>query len=376
MNIGIVRRRFAASGGAELYTQRLLTELAKRGHRPHLFTEHWENPPPGVVLHQLPGSSSRANRNLAFAQALQSEIRRVPLDCSLSLERTFQQDVFRAGDGVHRVWLQERKRFAPWWKRPWIGCGRFHRNLLELETRTFHPDSTRHVIVNSQMVRDDILQNFDFPAERIHLIRNGVDTSRIIGADRSSARARFGLGTGEFVVAFVGSGWERKGLPFLLSASRALPSRMKVRVLVAGHGRPPRNPPPSALFAGSIRDIETVYAAADILATLPIYEPSANVVSEALAAGLPVITSRRNGASELLQDGVNGSILEDPSDTVAVANALRIWYDKRGIPLPRPPGGAAAFSIERNVSETLALLESVAREKRDLPGLSPGKTAE
>lgn len=359
MKIGVIRRRFAASGGAELYVQRLLAGLVERNHEPHLFSEHWEQLPEGVVYHPVKAGVNRGTRSLHFAHAVQAALGKEHLNCVLSLERTLRQDVYRAGDGVHKVWLERWRQFAPWWKRPFIGHGAFHQNMLRLEAQTFDPQNTEHIIVNSEMVRQEILGCFGFPEARIHLIRNGVNTDRIRRGDRTQARKRFGIGADEFVIAFVGSGWDRKGLRFLIQAVHRIASHTTVRLLVAGKGRVPADAPKDAVFTGPLNDVQDVYAAADLFVTLPIYEPSANVVAEALAAGLPVITSKYNGAGEWLTENVTGSVVANPADVAAVAERIRFWVESRGVARDVLPSNV--LDMQRNVTETLALLEKVAR---------------
>lgn len=373
MKLALIRRQFAAIGGAELYLQRLLTALVAAGHEPHLFTESWEEPVAGVTLHPVASGGGRAVRDLRFAEAVRARLATHQFDCVFSLERTPQQDVYRAGDGVHRVWLERRRQFAPWWKRPCIGRGAFHRNLLALEAQTFDPTHTRRVIVNSDMVRREILAHFNFPADRIHLVRNGVAVERLQTGKRAETRARFGVQPDEKLLLFVGTGWERKGLNFLLrlmeglsrvrsvtaSKSTSLP-RQTVKLLVVGKGKD-QAPPPNVIVAGAMRDIENALAAADVFTFLPIYEPSANVVTEALAAGLPVVTSAQNGASELITEGVNGSVVANPADPAAVFAAVYFWLDA---PIARPVKTSVDLSLARNVAETVAVLELAAREKR------------
>jgi UDP-glucose:(heptosyl)LPS alpha-1,3-glucosyltransferase len=276
-----------------------------------------------------------------------------------SLERTLQQDVYRAGDGVHRVWLERRRQFAPWWKRPFLGRDAFHRNMMALEGRTFDPANTQHLIVNSEMVRREILENFHFPEARIHLVRNGVEVKRFAeGGSRALTRARFGIGEKDFLLLFVGSGWERKGLYYLLETMRDVVAE-EVKLLVVGKGRPPITAPANAIFAGPMDNVENAFAAADLLVFPPIYEPSSNVVIEALAAGLPVVTTVQNGASELVQNGRNGTVLTNPANTELLLAAIEFWRQRGGRVTTTED-----LSIERNVRETLAVLELAAREKR------------
>ena len=156
MKLALIRRNYSATGGAELYLQRLLRELVGRGHEPHLFAQSWQEAPSGVVLHPVPVSAPRAERPLRFARSVAEQLRSQSFACVFSLERTLQQDVYRAGDGVHACWLRQRRRFAPGWLKPFTGRGAFHRNMLALEAETLDSRNTRHIIVNSEMVRREI----------------------------------------------------------------------------------------------------------------------------------------------------------------------------------------------------------------------------
>ncbi len=359
MRIALIRRNYAATGGAELYLSRLIAALAAAGHELHLFAEAWPQADTPARLHLIPPAGSRATRPLHFAQSVRDLLQAESFDCVFSLERTLSQDVYRAGDGVHAAWLERRKDFAPWWKKTLIGRESFHRNMMALERQTFNPANTRRIIVNSEMVRREIEARFHFPPDRIHLVRNGVEVARFQQADRAAARARWNLLDNEFAVLFVGSGWERKGLKYLLDAIRFLPSE-KYKLLVAGTGRKPARVPHNVRFLGAMEDVEQVYAAADLFVFLPIYEPSANVCIEALAAGLPVVTTVSNGAAELIDDKINGSVLRDPRDVRDVIGAIEYWATQRR----RIAISPETVSLEHNVAETLKVLELAARERK------------
>ena len=111
MKLALLRRQFAATGGAELYLQRLLKALASAGHEPHLFAESWdgEGRMDGVQFHAVKVGGDRAVRATRFADAVAVELTKHSFDVVFSLERTHGQDVYRAGDGVHRVWLERRR---------------------------------------------------------------------------------------------------------------------------------------------------------------------------------------------------------------------------------------------------------------------------
>jgi UDP-glucose:(heptosyl)LPS alpha-1,3-glucosyltransferase len=233
--------------------------------------------------------------------------------------------------------------------------------MMELEVATFTSSNTGRIIVNSEMVKREILDHFTFPENRIHLVRNGVDTRRFENGNRTETRAKFGVKNHECLLLFVGSGWERKGLRYLLDALRSPAlAHGKFKLLVVGKGHSPGSPPKNAIFAGAMPAIEDAYAAADVFVFPAIYEPSSNVVIEALAAGLPVITSAHNGASEMIHPKLNGTVLRDPSDIDAISQAILQWQAGRSLVEHSNP---ESWDLTRNVTETLAVLELAARER-------------
>jgi len=361
VKIAIARREFGTGGGAELYLQRLIGALLKERHEVTLITGDVEARMTGVDVRHVTVSGSRSAQVIQFDRGTSDVLRDLSVDCLFSLERLSRQDVLRAGDGVHATWLEQRKRFSSSWRRLLVGRGGFHRAMLDLEKRAYDSRRTRRLIVNSEMVGRDIRKRFGFPAERIHLIRNGVEMEHWRNGDRSKTRARWGIEKDEFLLLFAGSGWERKGLQFVLKALACLKGE-KVKLVVAGKGKQSFGTTSDVIFAGPMNDLENAYAAADLLVFPPIYEPSANVVFEALAAGLPVVTSGFNGAAEVIEEGVNGTVIENPSDVPALAQAVREWMG-RGIVRPVPV--KADLSLERNVRETLEVLTLAARERAE-----------
>ena len=114
-------------------------------------------------------------------------------------------------------------------------------------------------------------------------------------------------------------------------------------------------------FLGSANRMEEVYGNADILVHPAIYEPFSNACLEAMACGLPVISSRTNGASEIIQPGRNGDVVENPADTAAMASAIQRFLN----PAVRDQAGAAArrtaeaLPMSLNVEKTLAVIEGL-----------------
>jgi UDP-glucose:(heptosyl)LPS alpha-1,3-glucosyltransferase len=92
-----------------------------------------------------------------------------------------------------------------------------------------------------------------------------------------------------------------------------------------------------------------------------LYDPSANACVEALAAGLPVITTLQTGAAELITEGVNGSLIATPDSTDALTSAIARWAIRTAC---RPVPVSADLSLDRNVRETLVVLDLAIREGR------------
>ncbi|PYI70534.1 MAG: hypothetical protein DMF08_11170 [Verrucomicrobia bacterium] len=219
--------------------------------------------------------------------------------------------------------------------------------------------------------RNEITDLYHYPADKIYLIRNGVplDRFRFDPALRERCRAELRLKRDQIALLFAGSGWERKGLLFAIEAM-ALCKNPEMRLLVAGRGdaRPYktmrlrfwREDP--VQFLGEVADLAPLYAAADIFILPTIYDPFSNACLEALASGLPVITTRSNGFSEIIENEVHGSIVDDPANLVRLRDAIRFWSDpsRRGAARSANTKRASPFDISKNVAQTLEILTRVA----------------
>ena len=351
MKIGFVRRGHSSTGGAEAYLIRLASALRSSGQDTTLITnsdwpaERW---PSGEIL-RLPGKSPRE-----FAAVFQST--RTGCDTHFSMERVPGCDIYRAGDGVHAAWLARRDAFEPFWKRATRWLNRKHSEILDLERAVFDPSKTRLVIANSKMIRDEILAHFDFPADRVRVVCNGIHpiTQR---PSREESRRRLGISPDTFCVLFLGTGWERKGLAIAIKAMEMVDD---ATLLVAGRGPADLYRGGNVHFLGPVSDIAALFAAADVM-TLPTwYDPFSNACLEALAAGLPIITTSANGFSEILTSEIHGSVVP-AGDALALAEAIESWRDadRRTEAHPVCIKLAGEYSMERNARETLDILNSL-----------------
>ena len=308
-------------------------------------------------------------RAWSFARGCERIVPCAGCDLIFSLERTLRQDVYRAGDGVHREWLAERRRHVSPVKRAALQLNPLHATLLALERRTFSPQRTRWVIANSRRGKEEIVRHYHFPVERIDVVHNGVDVERFRPAPAPRAGA-------DRVLLFVGSGFERKGLRFCIEALARLPSSYRLKVVGKGNEAVYRSLArrlgvASRLeFCGFNLDPAAVYQGADLLVHPAIYEPFANVCLEALASGLPVVTSRINGASEVLTPGVNGAIIEQPDDIQELTAAINSFLDPARLEAASREARktAEAHPFAANVAATLEVLFRAWTERVEHPG--------
>ena len=355
MKIGLVRRGYARTGGAEIYLRRFAEAAVAAGHECVLFSEQWPRVAWPFAHIQIVSDSPKK-----FADALVAARAKDECDFLFSLERIRTCDAYRAGDGVHAAWLERRARFEPFWK-PWLRqYNAKHRETLALEKHLFGLDGARLVIANSRMVQAEIVQHFGYPAERIHVVHNGVPPFTVPPEARAQTRRELGLRDEDFAVLFAGSGWERKGLRFAIEAMNAarLPN---ATLLVAGRGNERGLPRSGRVrFLGPVKDMTRCLAAADAFLLPTLYDPFSNACLEALAAGLPVITTAHNGFAEIIKPGVEGAVVAQPDDIAALAAALEKWSDpaRRAAIRPRLLALGAQFSIVENVRQTLAIIET------------------
>ena len=354
LTIGIVRRGFSSGGGAEAYLKRLAAGVAAAGHRVSLYTSaDW----PAEEWNFGPIVRLGATTAIGFADELE-KMPRDDCDVLLSLERVWRCDVYRAGDGVHRAWLERRNEIAgPFGKLSRL-FNRKHSATLSLEESLFAKRGAKRVIANSRMVKEEIIRIYGFPGEKIDVVYNGVPLQSVQRdeADRAKTRETLGLSKEDVVVLFAGSGWERKGLRFAIEAVER--RDRKTKFLVAGRGDPGKFSSSRTQFLGIVREMPSLYHAADIFLLPTIYDPFSNACLEALAAGRPVITTRANGFSEVIETGRHGTILDDARDVGAISAALEFWSDRERRTQAQVDNLALAaqFDISTNVAETLRIL--------------------
>lgn len=326
MRILIISRPYTFHGGVESATAGLMRALVAHGHDVHRAGPGAPSAAAGVTEHRLrvPPLPS-AVRGVALALAAAVVARRPAWDVVQSHERTLVQDVYRAGEGSHRAYLEASG--AP------AGRRLHHAVTLALERRVFA--RTPQIVAISRRGAQEIGELHAVPAARLSVVYNGVDLDRfhprLRAEHRESARKSTGIPSGAFTVLFAGSGFERKGLATAIRGLARL-SDTGARLIVLGRGNAPSYQELAVelgvaeriVWLGPRVDIERWYAAADVLALPTRYEPFGNVHLEALASGLPVVTSLVAGGAEVVNDRCGATIApDDAGGLMAAVEKLR-----------------------------------------------------
>ncbi len=374
MKIALVCRHYTLEkGGLEKYTVFLSRALARLGHEVHVFS-NTRMDDPGMIFHRVPILKvSSPIKHLTFSYFLRKRLRKECFDIVQSMERTFYQDIYRVSDGINPV--QMRQRYPNPTIRKLKAMGPRRRVLSFLERVIYEQDGCRAVVTNSKLVRDQILHHYAAKPEKIFVIYNGVDTDRFnleVGKKfREETRRSLGVSSDETVVLFVANDFELKRLDLVLKAL-ALRNEPSLKLVVAGSGNPePYRKRARELglsnrvsFTGACGQVERLYAAGDVFVLPTLYDAFANVCLEALACGLPVVTTENNGAAELIRDGEQGYILKT-SEPAELAERLASLGSKleRAFMGERSAKTASAFTLDKHLTEVSKLYERVRSEK-------------
>lgn len=354
LRLALVRQRYTAFGGAERFVAAALEALAREGVGLSLYTRSWpeaqapfEILPPFEILRINPPYLGNVWRDFGFARALRRSLAKDRPTLVQSHERIAGCDLYRAGDGVHAVWLEERRRGLGLPGRLAIALNPYHHYVLAAERRMFCHAALRAVICNSRMVMDEIASRFPVPRERLHLVYNAVDCERFSPALRERGRVlreRLGWGGEHLVCLLLGSGYARKGLEAALLALAGLPQRYTLLVVGRDKNLPVWKRRAAALglgdrvhFLGPVEDPGEAYGASDLFLLPTIYDPCPNAGLEAMASGLPVVTSAKCGLAEILAEKGGGRVCE--ARDVAALRAAVLAYAE---PERRSREGAAA----------------------------------
>jgi UDP-glucose:(heptosyl)LPS alpha-1,3-glucosyltransferase len=338
-----------ARGGCETYIADLARRLAAERHEVHLFACRWDPAALPASLQYHPLSVPRGPRFLRpwlFGAACRRALHDFPELVSIGFDKTWGLDILYPLGGLHAASAAHnlRKHRRPWMRelaRLVKAADPAHHAFSRLERRQYLGPERPLVVANSRMVQQHFHKYYGIPPEAVRVVHSAIDPGRFIEDDRParrhSCREQWRLGPNETVAAFVAMNYRLKGLEPLLHALRWVPSDRPFRLLVAGSPRTGRwerlarrlGVAERVRFIGYCADTRNAYFAADFLVHPTFYDPCSLVALEALACGLPVITTRCNGASELFRAPAEGYVVDDPHDGVRLGWAIAQLLDPK-----------------------------------------------
>ena len=381
MRIGLVLDYFDPSrGGVEQWTYRFTRRLLDAGHEVHVIARGAARcvEPLGIVFHAIDAPRSR----LALAAAIETRLRQLLLDVVHDMGTGWFADVFQPHGGsrfaAQRQNLQHLPpalRFPKQWASRWLPR---YREFAKLAARQYGNRQCLYLPL-SRMVADDMRRFHGVPSHQMRIVYNGVDTEHfspdVNNQHRGNIRQQLSIEDEEVLLLIVAHNHRLKGVPALVQATQRLHAEgCPVRTVVVGGRIRDASARRSGVkderrlvqFLGSIDDPRPYYAAADVYVQPTFYDPCSLVVLEALASGLPVITSRFNGAGELITPGVEGHVIDDPADVEGLATVIAGLCDGA----VRHESSVAArrlalqHTIQRNVREILEAYETVCNSPR------------
>jgi UDP-glucose:(heptosyl)LPS alpha-1,3-glucosyltransferase len=353
-----------ARGGAETYVGDLARRLARDGHAVHLYAARWDPAalPPATHFHRVEAPAGpRFLRPWRFAAACETALAGRPHDVTVGFDKTWGQDVLYPQGGLHAASAAHNlRKHSGAVSRALAAVGKWLDpaawSFARLERRQYLGPARPLVVANSEMVRRHFEEFYGVPAEAVRVVRSAIDPGRFAADDRPrrrhEERSRWGVAPGDTVALFVAMNYRLKGLSQLLDALALAPPGRPHRLVVVGHpkfGRYERQArrlgvADRVTFVGHRADPRDCYFAADLLVHPTFYDPCSLVALEALACGLPVVTTRFNGAAELLTPPHDGLVVADPHDAPALAAALARAADRGFL---REAAGAARAAAAR-----------------------------
>lgn len=366
-------------GGAERYLIDLCYRMADEGHEVHVYAEQWQEEDSRIHLHRVKTIPfPKSLRLLSFAIRATRAIRDGDYDIAFGVGNTLEADVLQPHGGVHWAWFWRSLRV---YDHPFIWFAKFLGRVFSpkqwvngwIEDSPYRKERLLKIVAISDMVKRDMVGWYRIPEDRVTVVYNGVDIDRFHPKNRryrEEVRKRHGI-RDEFVILFVSNNFGMKGLTFLMKALASLKGRIPhpFRLLILGRDRQESHQrlanriglSEEILFAGTTDEPEKYYGAADLLVHPSFYDACSLTVLEALASGLPVITTSSNGAGGIIHQGQEGYVISDPRNGQDLGERISSFLD----PERRAKASLAArtlaenYSTERNWREMKAVFEKI-----------------
>lgn len=378
MKIALVKKRYSLRhGGSERYCVVLARRLKQHGHEVSVIGEQIdEELADEVEFHRVPVNRLTSwTRNRSFAENAGRVAKAERFDLVYGLGRSLGLDAVRVTERLQSHWVNVyyRQPANRWLQK----FNPRHRTLIDLERTIYQADQTRRVVTQSWLDRRLVQEYYQIPEEKIRTIHNGVDITAFHPGVRDESvalREEFGLSADEPLLVFASMDFEGKGLRSILKALKQT-RHSDCRLMVLGTGPERRfrriaeelGVGSRVIFAGRRGDISRFYGAGDLFLLPTAYEPFPNVVLEAMACGLPVMTTTTSGGADILQPGKNGYLISEVHAVGEMVDCLNQHFDSS--PSAREEmsrhcwATAQETTIEKNIEKTLELFDEVINEK-------------
>ncbi|MGO9568393.1 MAG: glycosyltransferase family 4 protein [Desulfomonilaceae bacterium] len=387
MKIAMALENFSRyGGGAESYAVGLAQTLVSAGWEVHLYGHSWDGQPAEAIFHsipKLPRWVPPSLRILAFAVRHRRMIAGEEFDVVLGFGNTLAMNAYQSHGGVHfissiRKLQAIRNPFARWLKfAAMFAAPKYHARAW-IESAPFRLSKRPVIIAISDMVRNDMADYFHMNRQDIRLVYNGIDPSRVgeVKAElRQELRKSLGFDN-EVLFLFMSYDFRKKGLRYLVEAA----GRLRDRVGAGRFGVVAVGAQPSPLlqrlvskfqltdivvFPGATREPEAFYRACDVFVLPTFYDACSLVVFEAMAAGLPAITSEFNGAAGIIHRGIDGIVLHDPRNIDEMADSMERFLQPELLKSASEAARqtASAYTAEANHRQMLAIFGEVAERQ-------------
>lgn len=373
-------------GGAESYAVALASTLIENNWEVHLYGESWDGEPAQAFFHKIyiPKFLPAWLKLLLFALKHKAMTKNENYDVVVGFGNTIFMNFYQSHGGVHqlstaRKVYAEKSSLARFIKRIIIIFSIKHWTRAWIEAAPFRLEPKPKIIAIADMIKNDMVSFFRVNPRAIEIIYNGVDTKRFNGEIRrrmrGTLRARWGVGDNDVVFLFVSYDLKKKGIEPLIEAAAKLKQagRNNFKVIIAGG-----LPYPSLakrikqldvndkiIFSGRVKDIDEFYANSDVFVLPTYYDACSLVVIEAMASGLPAITTTYNGAAGIITDGRDGYVIKHPPDAHELSDKMNFLMDNEQLEkmLKEASLTGRQYSAEKNHKKMMKALEEAASVK-------------
>lgn len=376
MRIALLTRRFdPAGGGTERDLMITAGLLFRAGHRVTIYAEEIRGSSVEWALRRISAPAvGRALGFLWFSRAAGAAARREGADVVLSFARVIDADILRSGGGAHSSYVHAARQWQTGMARAAMRLSLYHRAQIAVERTGFRSPRLKCAIAVSGLVRKDLLKTFVLAPARVITLYNGVELDRFApehsAAERAAIKRELGVPDPRSAVMFVGNGFARKGLRFLIEAWPTV--CRDARLIVVGTDRAAASYErlvhrlglnDRVIFLGRRNNVDRLMRGADVLALPSLFEPFGNVAVEAMASGVPVLTSAQSGVAELMPEPMREYIVNDPTDLEELSSRMNRLVGAAPELKNVARVAAEQFTWERHARELSSIIDAAAANK-------------